>query len=560
MKHRRILLTIIPLAFLVLFYFYPMGKILGLSFSQPAAERVNLNSWKIIQDALSFTLFQAILSTALTLLIGMPSAYVFGRLHFPGKSMLRIASTLPFILPTVVVAAGFSSVIGPQGWLNLLLMRFFSTTEPLIKLQNTLGAILLAHVFYNTSIVIRVVGGAWAQLDPRLQEAAKTLGASNLNMFKKITLPLLKPFIISAILLIFLFNFTSFGVILMLGGPRFNTLEVEIYIQTMHFLNLPLAGILSIIQLIATMIVTFILMRVASGDFNISYIPKLKGEGQHQPEKLLEKLLIASTILVLGVLLILPLAGLVLRSVVIITGYDAVNLQDEWKIGLDYYRELFINRQQSFFFVPPFRALINSLAFAFSASLISLLLSLMLAFMNASRSPLIKILNLLVLLPLGTSAVTLGLGFFSAFTTRPESVRYYPLLLPAAHALIAMPFVIRVIQPALQSIPSNIKLAAQTLGASTKDIWRKIEIPIIWRALMTSGVYAFTISLGEFGATSFLARPDLPTLPVAIYRYLTLPGSTNYGQAMAMAVIILFVCGLSMFMMDQLQYESTIKK
>lgn len=557
--NRKKVLIIGPLIFLAVFYFYPMGTIFNISFSQLTLKTLNMVSGKVIGNALGFTFYQATLSTLLTLIVGLPAAYVFGRLNFAGKNILRIAATLPFILPTVVVAAAFSSIIGPQGWLNLLLMRIFSSPIPIINLQNTLGAILLAHVFYNTSIIIRVVGGAWAQMDIRLEEAARTLGASDWMVFRKVTLPVLLPSLISALLLVFLFDFTSFGVILMMGGPRFSTLEVEIFIQTMHFLNLPVAGILSLIQLIATMFVTFLIMRISNGEWNLTMMPRLRGEGQHAPKKIWDGVLIILTVFVLIALLIIPIVGLVIRSFTQIDANNDANYLNNWKISRDHYQKLFINQRQSFFYVPPVQALINSMSFALIAATISLIMGLALAFSNSAGTHLNRTIELIVLLPLGTSAVTLGLGFFTAFSTSPNAINFFPVLLPIAHALIALPFVLRVIQPALQSIPTNIKLAAKSLGAPPHAVWRHIELPIIWRALMTAAVYAFTISLGEFGATNFLARPELPTLPIAIYRYLTLPGSSNYGQAMAMAVILLFVCALSMLTLDLLQFDSAKK-
>jgi thiamine transport system permease protein len=553
----RFFLLGIPLIFLLLFYFYPIGKILSLSLGDLSAWGISDTQWRVARHAFGYTFYQAFLSTALTLMLGLPAAYLFGRLDFPGKEALRVATTLPFILPTVVVAAGFNAMVGPQGWLNLVLMVFFRLAQPPIAMQNTLGAILLAHVFYNTSIVIRVLGGAWAQLDPRMEDAAKTLGASPWNALRRVTLPLLLPSLVSAVLLVFLFNFTSFGVILMLGGPRFTTLEVEIYIQTMHFLNLPLASLLSLIQLGMTMLVTIILMRVTADGWHQASMPRMKGEGQRQPKRPWEIVFSAVMVILLAALLVLPVAGLVFRSLVVPTSTVPGSGQN-WGVSTLYYRELFQNRRQSFFYVPPMVALRNSLMFAASAAIVSLLMGLMLTMGLAARSRLSALVGFIVLLPLGTSAVTLGLGFFSAFAGG-WGLRFYPLLIPAAHALIALPFVVRVIQPAQQSIPLNLKLAAQTLGASPREVWRHIELPIMWRALMTAAIYSFTISLGEFGATSFLTRPDLPTLPIAIYRYLTLPGALNYGQALAMAVIILLICTLSMLVLDRLQFRPILR-
>lgn len=544
----------VPLVFMGLFYFFPLGKLVGLSFSQSSSAINKPINWQIITGAAGFTFFQAGLSTFLTVLLGLPAAYLFGRFNFPGKNALRIASTLPFILPTVVVAAGFNALIGPKGWLNLVLMGILRSPIPVINIQNTLAAILLAHVFYNTSIVIRIVGSALSQLDRKLEDAAQTLGASPWKTFIKVTLPLIMPSILSAVLLVFLFNFTSFGVILMMGGPRFTTLEVEIFIQTMQYLNLPLAGILSLIQLSFTMLVTFLVMRKGDRGLGVPVMPRLKQEGLRTPDKVWEKAFTFLMVFLLLLLLTSPILSLVVRSfsftVPSLNGATGERIQ----FSLNYYRELFINRQLSLFYVPPIKAVWNSLKFAGLSAFISLVLGMMLAYGLQSGKHL-RSITLLMMLPLGTSAVTLGLGFFTAFSSMAGSQRWAGLLIPLVHALISLPFVLRVVQPALLSIPDNLKFAAQSLGAKPLELWRFIELPIIWRALMTAAVYAFTISLGEFGATSFLSRPDMPTMPIAIFRYLNLPGSSNYGQAMAMAVIILFVCIISMAFLDRLQFN-----
>ena len=547
-------LLAVPLAFLGAFYFFPLGKLISLAFSQSSSLIAKPINWQIITDATGFTFFQAGLSTFLTILLGLPAAFLFGRFNFPGKNSLRIASTLPFILPTVVVAAGFNALIGPKGWLNLILMGVMNSSRPVINIQNTLAAILLAHVFYNTSIVIRIVGSSLAQLDRKLEDAAQTLGASPWKTFIKVTLPLILPSILSAVLLVFLFNFTSFGVILMMGGPGFTTLEVEIYIQTMQYLNLPLAGILSLIQLSFTMLATILLLRTGDRGMGVPVMPRLKQEGLKIPAKSWEKVFTITIVLLLLILLTSPILSLVIRSFSVTVPVSDGGAGDRIIFSFNHFRELFINRQQSLFYVPPIKAVWNSLRFAGFSAFVSLILGMMLAYgLRFGKS--MHSLNLLMMLPLGTSAVTLGLGFFTAFARIAGSQRWAGLLIPLVHVLISLPFVLRVVQPALQSIPPNLKFAAQSLGAKPFEVWRYIELPIIWRALMTAAVYAFTISLGEFGATSFLSRPDMPTMPVAIFRYLNLPGSSNYGQAMAMAVIILFVCMISMAFLDRLQFN-----
>ena len=223
----------LPLLFLGVFYFYPLGSILGLSLSRSegglAAALAQAWASGAVWRVLWFTIWQAALSTLLTLLVGLPGAYLLGRFDFRGKSLLKAISSVPFVMPTLVVAAAFNALLGPRGWINLGLMSLFDLSQPPVQFINTLGAILLAHVFYNTTIVLRMVGDFWAGLDPRLTQAARVLGADRIQSWMRVTLPLLLPAITAAALLVFIFDFTSFGVILVLGGPRFATMEVEIY-------------------------------------------------------------------------------------------------------------------------------------------------------------------------------------------------------------------------------------------------------------------------------------------------------------------------------------------
>lgn len=548
----------VPLIFLVFFYFLPLGEIVRITLGRMELDQPgSLVNWRMVGSTLGFTFYQALLSTVLTVILGLPAAYLFSRYQFKGKELLRVASTLPFILPTVVAAAGFNALIGPQGWLNLFLMSVLNLSEPPLSILNTLTAILLAHVFYNTSIIIRIVGSALSQFDRRLEDAARTLGASPLRAFLRVTLPGLMPSILSALLLVFLFDFSSFGVILMLGGPRFSTLETEIYIQTVQFLNLPMAGILSFIQLGFTMLVTLTLMRLGIGGLGLPVIPRVKSENLRPLRRTWEKIFAAGMIFLLLILLVSPVAALVFKSLLVESSSRGGQAGPARVLSLTYYRELFFNRRQSYFYVPPFQAILNSLRFALLSAAASLLLGIMLAYGLNKSARWKSGLELLMMFPLGTSAVTLGLGLFAFFSRGINANRWTAWIIPMAHALISLPFVLRVIQPVLRSIPPNFRWAAATLGASPLNIIRRIDLPILWRTLMTAALYAFTISLGEFGATSFLSRPDLPTMPIAIFRYLGLPGSLNYGQAMAMAVIILLVCVVSMLALDKLQYQSS---
>ncbi len=312
------LLWLAPLTFLALFYFLPLGSILRLSFARSAGSwaqpLVEVFTSPAIRHVLGFTFGQAALSTLLTLLFGMPGAYLLARYQFRGKSLVQALAGIPFVMPTLVVAAAFDALLGPSGWINRGLMALFNLSQPPVSFTYSLGAILVAHVFYNTTIVLRTVGDFWSHLDPRLEQAARVLGASRWQVMRRVTLPLLAPAIASAALLVFIFDFTSFGVILVLGGSKFATLEVEIYNQTTNMLKLPLAAALSLLQLVCTLALTVIYTRLSR---RLSRPISLRPQAYTQRRLITwrSKLMAGIILAALLGLLTTPLAALALRSV-----------------------------------------------------------------------------------------------------------------------------------------------------------------------------------------------------------------------------------------------------
>lgn len=549
---QALILWFLPAIFLGYFFYQPLLALFNLLIS-PEWE-LNLQNFNIakIWAPLQFTVFQAAISTTLTLLIGLPGAWLFTNFIFPGKKALKLLTTLPFILPTVVVAAGFNALLGPRGWVNLGLMAIFHLPQPPIQFLNTFGAILTAHVFYNTTIIIRVVSSAWSSHNIRLTHAAKVLGANPWQTFREVTLPLLRPSILAAALLVFLFNFTSFGVVLMLGGPQFATLEVEIYVQALHLLNLPLASVLSIIQLIITLFITVVHRRLSGREyFQIS--PLSQEIVLRKPQGIKERLAVILLVVLLFSLLVAPLASLTLRSFVKLEANRGERGDIQRGFTLDYYRDLGTNRFGSLFYVPPIMAARNSFLFALITILISTFFGLLVAYALQQKTVLNNILDPLLMLPLGASAITLGLGFIIVFNRPPFSFFNFPILLPIAHSLVALPFVVRTLSPALGSISSSFRKVAYILGAHPLRVWWEIDLPLLGPSLLVSIIFALTISLGEFGASTFLYRPDYPTLPVAIYRYISQPGALNYGQALAMSTILMVVCAGGIFIIERLQ-------
>lgn len=549
---QTLLLWVLPLAFLLIFFYQPLLAIFRLVFSAQFSQGWKLFRWSQITKPLAFTLYQATLSTVLTLVLGLPAAYLFARFDFAGRKFLRVLITIPFILPTVVVAAAFNTLLGPRGWMNLGLMSLFNLSAPPINMLNSLSAILLAHIFYNTSIVIRMVGSNLSRLRQNLPLAAQNLGASPWRAFKEVTLPLLMPSILSATLMVFLFDFTSFGVVLMLGGPQFSTLEVEIYNQAMNRFNLPVAGLLSIVQLAFTLLVSVLINRSKQPRYGKAALAS-ESSGLREAETRWEKIFVIVMVVVLLLLMVTPTLSLLTRS--FFTFDAARGERGELKTGftLRYYRELFENREQSLFYVPPILAIRNSMIYAGITMLLATVLGLISVYAIQKSGKLSRFLEPLIMLPLGASAVTLGLGFLIVFGGTVLTQGRFQALIPVAHTLVALPMVIRTLLPVLRGIPENLRLAAKSMGASPLRVFREVDLPVLFRAIAVSLLFAFTISLGEFGASSFLSNTAMPTIPVAIYRYLSQPGALNYGQALAMSSLLMVVCVAGSLIIEQIR-------
>ena len=543
--------------FLCLFYFYPMAAILQASFARAAngagAAIADVLGSPAYLKIIGFSFFQATLSTLITLIVGLPGAYLLARYRFRGQGLLRALTAVPFVLPTLVVAAAFNALLGPRGWANLGLMSVFGLAAPPINFVNTLTAILAAHVFYNTTIVLRLVGDFWSHLDPRLPAAARVLGASPLRTAWEVTLPLLAPAIAAAALLVFIFDFSSFGVILVLGGPTFATLETEIYRQTVYAFNLPTAAVLALIQLVCTLGLTLAYTRL-SRRVTLPQTLRPAGETRRPLRRWRERLGAGLLVTLLVLLLVTPMLALALRSVTQIDRGSGPSVTSGFT--LTFYQALSTNPSNSIFLVPPVAAVGNSLLIAASTVILALGLGLPTAWALAgdgTRSRVADGLDALLMLPLGTSAVTLGLGFIVALNRPPLDLRASLVLLPLAHTLVALPFVVRSLVPALRSIRPQLRQAAAALGASPARVWREVDLPLVGRAVLVAATFAFTISLGEFGATAVIARPEHPTVPIAIYRFLSLPGALNYGQALALSTILMLVCTAGILAIERLR-------
>lgn len=528
----------LPLAFLALFFLWPVLSLVAVGFGggiggDPALRQAQgpgslegfaavfseARTWRVIGQ----TLAQAVCGTALSLVLGLPAAFVLYRLEFRGRSLLRGLATVPFVLPTVVVGVAFTALLGPGAPLARL------------GLDQSFTAIVLALAFFNVTVVARTVGGFWAQLDSRAEQAARMLGASPLRAFATVTLPRLIPAVASAAALVFLFCATSFGVVLVLGGRAFSNIETEIYRLTVQYLDLRSAAVLSIVQfaiVVAVLVVSTRLRRrrERAAEMRFDAGRAVRASRAHLPAIVC----FALTALLLHVL---PILALVLRSL-----RDA-----KGGFTLANYAHLFAPPPDSRLSGTVFDAILLSLGFAVIATALAMGLGLLVALVASRRprSPMLRrgidLFDGFVMLPLGVSAVTLGFGLLLTMH-RPLGIgvdlRTSVVLIPIAQALVALPLVVRTLLPVLRGLDPGQREAAALLGASPLRVIGTIDLRVLARPLGLALGFAFATSLGEFGASAFLVRPGAQTLPVMIAQLIGKQGAENYGMALAAAVVL----------------------
>ncbi|HMR49321.1 MAG TPA: iron ABC transporter permease [Arachnia sp.] len=494
---------LIPAAFLAVFFAWPAATLVlrgfhdGDSWTLDGFRQVmgSRRTWR----AVGFTLFSATAATLLTLLLGLPGAYLLYRTRFPGQAALRAIVSVPFVLPTVVVGVAFASLFR--------------------ALDDPLASILLAMAFFNYSVVVRTVGSMWARLDPRLAQAAAALGSSPGRVFATVTLPVLAPAVASAGALVFLFCSASYGLVMVLGRNRYTTVETEIWFHTTQLLDLPGAAALSIVQLV---VVTLSLWATTALTRRTALALQEEAVVAFAWRRDWPSALVTGGVIV-G-LVGAPLAGLVQRSLTVggpgLHNYAGLGAEGVW------------------------RALGTSVTTALAATAIALTLGVLVTLI-ASRRPArpggrraLGIVEAAFLLPLGVSAVTVGFGYLITLNRPPLDLRSSILLIPLAQSLVALPLVVRTLLPPLRALDVRQLEAARALGSGSWQVLSRIEFPHLARGLGLAAGFALATSLGEFGATSFLARPDNPTLPVLIFRLTGRPGWDNHGMALAASVVL----------------------
>ncbi len=521
-------LAVVPVLFTALFFLWPLGAIVARGLSLGAIGDVLGDGYT--RSVLWFTFWQAAVCSAGAVVVGVLPAYVLARYRVPGRRLLLALVTVPFMLPTVVVGSAFLALLPAS-------------------MHRTVPAVLLAHVWVNLAVVVRTVGTSVAQMDPRLGDAAATLGASPWQVMRHVTLPLLRPALWASSAVVFLFCFTSFGIVRLVGGPSHPTLEVEIWRRTTQSLDLRTAAALAVVQLVIVVGMTLVWStaqaRTATATAMRTLLRPLRTRTAGQ------RALVWITVPATTAVVLAPLAVMVERSMRTAAGRHSL---DAWRAVTGVGRALGTGGTQPVV-ADPWATVLASLRIALVATCIALVVGTLAACAIAYARRGGRLLDAGLMLPLGTSAVTIGFGLIITYNRGWYDLRGSWVMLPIGQALVAVPFVVRVILPTMRAIQPGLREAAATLGASPWHVWREVDLPVLRRSMGAGAGFAFAISIGEFGASSFLTRVGNETAPIAIGRLIARPSLLNLAQAYALATVLAVVTLVVIVVVDRLRGE-----
>ncbi|MCG8472161.1 MAG: iron ABC transporter permease [Desulfobacterales bacterium] len=526
------LLWLVPLVPTLLLFYVPLGVIFSEAFSFKGGASPFLETLfrPTTFQVISFTLWQALVSTVVSLVLGLPGAWLLGRASFKGKRVLKALTAVPFVLPSILVVLAFVVFYGNSGVLNRFFMDLFDLRKPLFPILYSFWAIILAHAFYNFPLAARLIGAFWERHNPAPAAAAQTLGAGPVRTFFSVTLPGLFPAIFSAGCIIYLFCFMSFAIVLVLGGgPKYTTLEVEIYRAARIGLNLEVAASLAVVGALLTLLMLGLSIKLQHIATHRGQAVVRRGTGTSL-KGAFSLFWIAYAALVILVVAS-PLVALVGRSFLERTSRSGPLI---W--SLRWYGELFSSMGAAL----SLRAVANSLGFAFLTVCFSLPLGMSAAWVtHRVRGRVSRIAEMAMMLPMGVSSVVLGLGYFKCLSLWFSHYSGSRAAVVAAHVVVTYPFVLRAISASLRRMPHSLPQASRTLGANAFQTFCKVELPMIRSGLVAGASFAFALSMGEINATLILAGPDTLTIPLALYRLI---GAYKYFAACALGALLMVIC------------------
>lgn len=516
-----------PIIFFGVLFYWPLSKILSLGFTGDWLEAILTPR---NASLIWFTIWQAMLSAGLSLLFGIPGAYVLYYRTFPGQKLLRSLITVPFMLPTIVVAISFTA------------FRQLPIISHSLLGDSGIPAIICANLFMNYSLAVRIIGGLWTTLDGSIENAAALDGAGRLRTLISVTLPQLAKSITSAGTLIFLYCAANFGIVLVLGGASTRTIETEIYLSATQNLDLPRASGLILVQTVLTIAAFVVAQHFSKGLTGFTVTTSLSSRAQIDRRDLPA---VAVTFIFIGGLIFVPIATILVRAFQVDSAFSFAN-----------FKNLASNGARDLLSISVGHACLNTLRNAVITTILSMSIGLLVSYLisrpELKRRPRLvqRAMDIAFQMPLGISSLVLGIGYLVTFGGGFFPLRSSWLVTSIAQSLLTIPLVVRLIYPALSAIDSELLESAESESANASQIWWLIEVPLIRDVLVIATGYAVIISIGEFGAANFLAYGDQGTLPTILFQLISRPGAQNYGMAMATSSLLIGLVFLIVYLMS----------
>lgn len=472
--------------------------------------------WQIVR----FTVFQAALSTLLSLVVGVLLAWsLHHQRNFSGRRILIALLSSALVIPTLVLVLGLVTVFGRNGWLNQITTSLFDFN--LGSFLYGLVGILIAHVYFNGSFAARSLLNRFETIPPEKFKLCRSLGLSAWQRFYLVEWPAIRTTLPGLAVTIFLLCFTSFAIVLILGGsPRYNTLEVTIFEALKLDFDIPRALDLAVLQLI----ICAALVMLASGFRSITQDIAMEGSYSQWPEPWRTGGVQKALIFVFGLVFLLPLGAIILDG-----------------LQADYARILG---------TPSFkRAFITTILIASVSSLLTLVVALLIAaakrnFTLATRmnSGLFakladRSLSFSAMLYLAVPSLVLGLGFFLLARQMPGPLNLWAAIaLISANLFMALPFALTILGPAMEKTGLRYDKLSFSLGLGPLTRWRYGEWPLLRSDIGYVCALSFCMSMGDLGVIALFGSQDFATLPWYLYQMM---GSYQTHDAAGVALIML---------------------
>lgn len=464
-----------------------------------------------LKKAIVFSVLQAVCSCLIALILGIPAAYYLTKKKIIGAKILNSLSGIPLCIPSLLIALSFVLFYGRQGLLNKFLMWSFNLSDPPITFLYSFWGVVFTHGIYNFPLVMGTVASRWRLIPREQEDMACLLKANKWRVFRTITLPQLRPAIMSSAVLVFLYCFFSFGILLLFGGFGFSTLEVELYYTVRSDFDFSLAAVIAFFETVLGLIIVAIYFFISKKD---SEVKEINGT-LSTPKPLESKKEKLCAVFFLGLICVLlggPLVSLFISSFTVKNGFMGFN-----SISFLNYITLF---SRSVFW----ESFLTTICLSFSVASIATISAIILA--KLQKKTLSKIL---AMFPMAVSGIILGFGW----------VRIIPFgnifVLAFAQAALFYPIALRQIQTGFEKLPPELEQAAMLLGSSKKETFFRVLLPQIKDNIITGWCFVFAASAGDITLPLVLGIPNFNSLSLLLYQ---LAGSYRFGEACCCGIVL----------------------